>query len=53
MITIEEKAIIDLTDIKLNINYQKILDELNINKKQFNICKKMISFLNILVKKIK
>ena len=44
MILIEKKSIIDLTDIKLNINYQKILDELNINKKQFNICKKNDKF---------
>lgn len=40
MISFEEKTIIDLSDIKLNINYQKILDEININKKQFNIFKK-------------
>ena len=40
MISFEEKTIIDLSDIKLNINYQKILDEININKKQFNILKK-------------
>lgn len=44
MISFEEKTIIDLSDIKLNINYQKILDELNINKKQFNICKKNDKF---------
>ena len=44
MISIKEKAIIDLSDIKININYQKILDELNINKNQFNICKKNDKF---------
>ena len=44
MISFEEKTIIDLSDIKLNINYQKILDELNINKKKINICKKNDKF---------
>lgn len=53
MISIKEKAIIDLTDIKLNINYQKILDELNINKKQFNICKKNDNFLTYFSQKNK